>query len=180
MYGPFEGWKIASPSQPDWYIAWLDGSLRLGPAISLTLFGHTISPLFWSGIVLPLVLFGCMFAWPEIERSLTHDDLPHNLDDMPYEKPWRLGIGVAVFTFGTVLGMASSDDLQANYWHIDVESLLVVYRILLVVAPIAFGLLAVVIGSELRTRFETRSGQAQVRRAILIRNAQGGYDEQNV
>jgi ubiquinol-cytochrome c reductase cytochrome b subunit len=180
LYGPFEGWKIASPSQPDWYLAWLDGSLRLGPAVSLHIFGHTISPLFWSGLVLPAILFGSMFAWPWIERAFTHDESPHNLDDMPYDNPWRLGIGVAVFTFGTVLGCASSDDLQANYWHIDVETLMYVYRSLLLIAPLGLGLLAVLIGFELRTRLGTRAGEEQVRRAVITRNAQGGFDDRAI
>ena len=44
IYGPFDGWTVASPAQPDWYVAWLDGALRLGPALSLRIAGHTIPP----------------------------------------------------------------------------------------------------------------------------------------
>lgn len=178
VYGPFDGWTVASPAQPDWYVAWLDGALRLGPALALHVFGHTVPPLFWSGILMPLLLFTALFAWPEIERVLTGDDRAHNIDDMPYEKPWRLGLGVAVITFGTVLGFAGSDDIQAKIFHIDVEVLMIFYRFAAVLAPLFCGALAAWIGFELRARFESVPGQAQVRRAMLRRNAQGGFDEE--
>ena len=178
IYGPYDGWKVASPSQPDWYLAWLDGSLRLAPALALHLFGHTISPLFLAGIVMPMVLFGAMLAWPEIERVITGDGREHNLDDMPYDKPWRLGLGVAVIAFGTILGLASSDDVQAKFLHVDVEELWRAYRFLVVVAPLASGTIAVRIGFELRARFESRAGEEQNRRANLRRNAKGGFDEE--
>ncbi|MDQ2992877.1 MAG: ubiquinol-cytochrome c reductase cytochrome b subunit [Candidatus Eremiobacteraeota bacterium] len=178
IYGPFEGWKIVSPAQPDWYVGWLDGALRLGPALALHIWGHTVPPLFWSGILLPLLLFTGLFAWPEIERAITHDNRHHNIVDMPYEKPWRLGLGVAVIVFGAVLGFAGTDDIQAKIFHIDVEVLMIVYRCLLVIGPVVCGLIAVAIGFELRARFESRVGQDTVRRAMLRRNADGGFDEE--
>lgn len=178
LYGPFNGWTVVSPAQPDWYVAWLDGALRLGPALSLRVAGHTIPPLFWAGVLMPLVLFTLLFAWPEIERKVTGDKRSHNLDDMPYEKPWRLGLGVAVITFGTVLGFAGSDDIQARLFHIDVETLMIAYRFAVVVAPVVCGLLAVLIGSELKARFESRAGKEHVARAVLRRNAAGGFEEE--
>jgi ubiquinol-cytochrome c reductase cytochrome b subunit len=178
IYGPFDGWKISSPSQPDWYLAWLDGSLRLAPAVAFHVFGHTISPLFLAGILMPLTLFGIMFAWPAIERAITRDEAEHNLDDMPYDRPWRLGLGVAVITFGTTLGFASSDDVQARILHIPVETMWAVYRVLAVLAPPIAGAIAVRIGFELRARFESRAGLEQHRRALLRRNSSGGYDDE--
>jgi ubiquinol-cytochrome c reductase cytochrome b subunit len=178
IYGPFDGWTIASPAQPDWYVSWLDGALRLGPALALHVFGHTIPPLFWSGILMPGVLFGALFAWPEIERRITRDTREHNLDEMPYDVPWRLGLGVAVITFGTALGFAGSDDIQAKLFHIDVEVLMIFWRFAVVIAPIVFGLIAAFVGFELRARFESRAGRENVRRALLRRNAEGGFDEE--
>lgn len=178
IYGPFDGWTIASPAQPDWYVAWLDGALRLGPALSLNIFGHTVPPVFWSGIVMPGILFGGLYAWPFLERAITGDDREHNIDDMPYDKPWRLGAGVAVFTFVTAIGLAGSDDIQAKLIHVDVETLMVFYRVFAVLAPPIFGAIAVAIGFELRARFESRAGHDQVRRASIRRNADGGFDEE--
>ncbi len=77
------------------------------------------------GIVLPAVLFGGLYAWPFIERAITGDGRACNIDDMPYDKPWWLGAGVAIFTFVTAIGFAGSDDIQAKIFHIDVEVLMV-------------------------------------------------------
>lgn len=178
IYGPYDGWTIASPSQPDWYVAWLDGSLRLGPALAFHVFGHTIPPVFWSGVLFPGLLFGALLVWPFVEAALTRDDREHNLVQMPYDAPWRLGLGVAVFTLVTVIGFASSDDIQAVYLHMSVETLMYAYRVCAFVSPLVFGTIAVLLGYELRARFESRAGLAQVRRATIRRNAEGGYDEE--
>ncbi len=177
-YGPFDGWTVASPAQPDWYVAWLDGALRLGPALALHVFGHTIPPSFWSGIVLPGALFTGIYAWPWLERTITGDHREHNIDDMPYEKPWRLAAGVAVFTFASTIGFAGSDDIQAKVFHVDVETLMVFYRFMAFAAPVAFGLLALAIAYEVRARLESKAGHDHVRRATLRRNAKGGFDEE--
>ena len=97
---------------------------------------------------------------------------------MPYDKPWRLGAGVAVIAFGTDLGFAASDDIQARLFNIDVEHLMLFYRYGAIVFPIVCGALAVAIGFELRARLGTERGRTQVRRAILRRNAEGGYDDE--
>jgi ubiquinol-cytochrome c reductase cytochrome b subunit len=177
-YGPYDGWTVASPAQPDWYVAWLDGALRVGPSTELHVFGGAISPLFWSAVLMPLAIFGVFFAWPFIERRLTHDERQHNIVDLPYERPWRLGLGVAVITFGTVLGIAGSDDIQAKVFHTDVERLMIAYRFATVLVPIAFGLLAVRIAYDLRARLSTTTGRNRKRRAIIRRNAAGGFDDE--
>ena len=178
IYGPYDPWTIASPSQPDWYLAWLDGSLRAFPGWAIHLFGHTVPPLFWSGAVVPGLLFGALFAWPALERALLKDDREHNLVQMPYDAPWRLGLGVGTITFATLLGLLSSDDVQAKLLHIAVEPLLTLYRVLLLVAPPVAGALAVAIGFELRARLRSRAGLRQVRRATLRRNEAGGFEEE--
>lgn len=178
VYGPYDGWTVASPAQPDWYVAWLDGALRLGPALALHVWGHTIPPTFWPGIVLPGILFGGFYAWPAIERVITGDSREHNLADMPFDKPWRLGLGVAVLTFATTIGFAGSDDIQAKIFHIDVEVLMYFYRFMAVVAPLVFGLIAVAVGYELRARLGSEAGRDHIRRATIRRNAEGGFDEE--
>jgi len=178
IYGPYDPWTVASPAQPDWYVAWLDGALRVGPAWALHLFGHTVPPLFWSAILMPGILFGGLFAWPFIEARITGDHREHNIDDMPYDKPWRLGAGVAVITFGTVLGFAASDDIQARLLHLEVEKLMYFYRFGAIVLPIVAGSIAVAVGFELRARLKSGPGKHQVRRADLRRNEHGGYDEE--
>ena len=179
IYGPFDPWKVASPAQPDWYVAWLDGALRVGPALAVGVFGHTIPPPFWPGILLPLVLFGGLYLWPFIEAKFSNTkDQQHNLLDMPYDVPLRMGLGVAVITFGTVLGCAASDDVQAKLIHVPLDVLLRAYQIATFVMPVVFGLLAIAIAREVQARIESEPGARLVRRAELVRNAEGGYDEE--
>ena len=74
IYGPFDPWTVSSPSAPDWYVAWLDGIVRLGPSWAIVLFGHTIPPLFFSAIVPPGILFAGLYGWPWIEKLFTKGD----------------------------------------------------------------------------------------------------------
>jgi ubiquinol-cytochrome c reductase cytochrome b subunit len=177
VYGPYDPWTVASPAQPDWYVAWLDGALRVGPPLAIHLWGHTIPPPFWPAILLPAVLFGCMYAWPWIERRITRDERQHHLLDMPYDVPWRLATGVGVIAFGTVLGFAGSDDIQAKVLHVDVIRLAWFYRFAVIVVPLACGALAFAIARELKARFASPAGDEHERRAAIVRNADGGYDE---
>ena len=41
-YGPFDASAVSAPSQPDWYVGWLEGAIRLFPAFEPTIFGVTI------------------------------------------------------------------------------------------------------------------------------------------
>jgi ubiquinol-cytochrome c reductase cytochrome b subunit len=175
QYGPYEPWIVASPAQPDWYVGWLDGALRLGPNWEPLIFGHPIPPAFWPGVAMPAVYFAILYAWPLIERKLTRDAARHELLDQPYDVPWRTGVGVALLTYVAVLEFGGSDDIFARFLYVPVESLVTVYRVLLGLLPLAFGLTAYRLCREFRARKmqpETRSGAA----AELVRNAAGGYD----
>jgi ubiquinol-cytochrome c reductase cytochrome b subunit len=178
MYGPSDPWTAASPAEPDWYVGWLDGALRIGPSWAIVAFHHTIGPVFFSAILMPGALFGALFAWPWIEAAITRDRSTHNIVEMPYDSPWRLGIGVAVLAFLTDLGFAGTDDVQARLFGISVEHLMFAYRYGAIVAPIVAGGIAVAIGFELRARLRSDEGIGQVRRAVLRRNAKGGYDDE--
>ena len=43
LYGPYIPDQITAGSQPDWYIGWLEGALRLMPNMEIVLFGRTRS-----------------------------------------------------------------------------------------------------------------------------------------
>ncbi len=178
IYGPYDPWTVASPAEPDWYMGWLDGALRIGPSWALVLFHHTLGPVFFAAILMPSIFFGGLFAWPWIEARFSGDRAYHNIDQMPYDVPWRLAIGVAALAFLTDLGFAATDDVQARLFHIPVEKLMFVYRFGALVAPPVAGAIALAIGYELRARLRSREGIEQVRRAVLRRNAQGGYDDE--
>ncbi|HEY6487312.1 MAG TPA: cytochrome bc complex cytochrome b subunit [Candidatus Cybelea sp.] len=174
LYGPYEAWNVVSPAQPDWYIGWLEGALRMGPPFAIHPFGHTIPSPFWPAVALPALLFILLLVWPWIDAALRRDRGAHQLLDNPREVPWRTGLGVAVFLFALGLTLAGSDDVQARYVHLPVTSITFFYRIFCVVAPIAGFALAFALARELRAK----GGVQQAPRIRLRRNARGGFDEE--
>jgi ubiquinol-cytochrome c reductase cytochrome b subunit len=141
-YGPFVPYAVSSPAQPDWYIGWLEGSLRLGPNWEPTILGVTIPSLFLPAIVLPTILFGGFTLWPFIEARLSGDHREHHLLQWPWQAPARLAIGSAVLTLFVMLTVAGGNDVLAAFLHVGLEELTSALRILVVVAPIVVGLVA--------------------------------------
>jgi ubiquinol-cytochrome c reductase cytochrome b subunit len=176
LYGPYDPANVSAPAQPDWYIGWLEGALRLGPSWDWQIFNHTVPAPFFAGVLLPLVFFSVLFAWPFLERGVTHDGEPHQLLDHPSDTPWRTGIGAAVLTFAIVLTLAGSDDVQAKIVGISVEKLASFYRVMLLVLPVLVGLLTFELARELRTR-RNALPVADARIAIS-RTDSGGFAEQ--
>ncbi len=52
LYGPYNPAEVTAGSQPDWYMAWLDGAVRLMPGAESQFWGITIS---WN-VVVPALL----------------------------------------------------------------------------------------------------------------------------
>ncbi len=101
QWGPFHPYLSENGAQPDWYIGWLIGALRLMPNWELVIAGRTIIPNpFWGGAAFPLFVFAVMFAWPAIERRVTGDVKRHDLLDRPRDRPLRTAIGAAFLSLG--------------------------------------------------------------------------------
>jgi len=142
IYGPFLPSAVSSPAQPDWYLGWLEGALRMGPDWEVTILGVTIPTLFVPGIVLPTILFGGTALCPFLEARLSGDHAEHHLLQHPWEAPGRLAVGSAVITVFVILTVAGGNDVLAVLLHVEVEWLTTALRILLFVAPVVVGLVA--------------------------------------
>lgn len=176
LFGPYNAYQAASPAQPDWYVGWLDGALRISFPWAIHIFGHTIPSPFFPGVLFPGVLFGFLILWPFIERVITKDRQPHQLLDRPRDKPWRTAVGVAMFMLALDLTLAGSGDVQARYLHIAVNVINVVYRWGFVVAPLLGFVIAYAFANELRKR----GGVHEADRVRLRRNDRGGFDEETI
>ncbi|MDQ1461003.1 MAG: ubiquinol-cytochrome c reductase cytochrome b subunit [Actinomycetota bacterium] len=141
LYGPYRTGAVTTAAQPDWYMGWLEGSLRLFPAWRVHLFGHTISELFWPGVVVPGLTFALLYAWPFIEARVTHDRTDHELLDRPRTRPGRTAIGAGVLTFYLVLMGAGSQDIFAQHLDAPITTVNRTFQVLLFVAPIVVALL---------------------------------------
>jgi ubiquinol-cytochrome c reductase cytochrome b subunit len=178
LYGPYDPWTVASPAQPDWYVGWLDGALRVAPPWAIHLFGHTISALLWPGIVLPLFFFGTLYAWPWVERLLTRDRAYHELLQLPWQNPLRTSFGVAALTFAGMLLLAGSDDIQARLWHVSVQQLAWFYRVAVLVSSPVAAAIAWRICVELQSRHAYEMDHPA--RVVLKRGDEGGFEEEPV
>ena len=74
LYGPYTPDQVTAGSQPDWYIGWLEGALRMMPNVEWVIFGYTIS---WNILVpaaiVPGIIFTVMGLYPWIEQWATGD-----------------------------------------------------------------------------------------------------------
>jgi ubiquinol-cytochrome c reductase cytochrome b subunit len=142
LYGPFRPEQVTSPAQPDWYLGWLEGALRLFPAWEIRAFGYEIPNPFFPAILLPGVTFGVLYAWPFIEAWWTKDREPHHLLERPRDNPTRTAIGAAALSFYTVLFFAASNDLLAKWLSAPVLNITWGFRIATLVVPPIVGIVA--------------------------------------
>jgi ubiquinol-cytochrome c reductase cytochrome b subunit len=174
IYGPYTPAAVTSAAQPDWYIGWLEGALRVMPPFEIREFHHTIPNPFFPGILLPGITFGLLFAWPFVERRFSKDRDPHNLLNRPRDAPLRSALGVATLTFYTILFMAGGTDVEASTFGLSFQTLVHLYQTLLVVLPPILGWLTWKLLKEL-----SRQKRHPIQQPVggrIIRTATGGYE----
>ncbi|MFG2602562.1 cytochrome bc complex cytochrome b subunit [Streptomyces sp. NPDC048514] len=137
-YGPYRPDQVSTGSQPDWYVGFMEGALRLVPPWETNIAGHT---LMWNvllpAVVLPGLLFAVLYAYPFVEQRLTGEwHRERHLCDRPRERPVRTGLGVAGTVFYGVLLLAGGNDVIALTFRISVDALTWVLRVALVAAPV--------------------------------------------
>jgi len=142
IYGPYHPYTVSAGAQPDWYLGWQDGAVRLWPHWEFRSFGHEIANPFFPGLLLPGILLGVMFAWPWIDKKIYKDYRAHNLLDRPRDKPFRTGVGAAAVTLFSLLTMASGTDIIANNLHVSYEAIVVALDYLVIIGPIVAFIIA--------------------------------------
>ncbi len=173
IYGPYQPYNASAGSQPDWYVGWLDGFLRLWPHWEFRSFGHEIANPFFPGVLIPGVIFTIMFAWPWIDKKIYNDYGPHNLLDYPRDKPLRTAVGVAALAFFVDLTLASASDLLGNDLHMGYERIIEILQYGTFVAPIVAGVIAYKTCVALQ-----RTGAHPIRKpvgGIIVRGTDGSY-----
>lgn len=152
IYGPFQPENVSSASQPDWYMGWLEGSLRVMPNWETRIGWFTIPNPFWGGVLLPGITFGLLYAWPWLEAWRTGDHREHHVLDRPRDKPLRTSLGVATLVFYTILGLAAADDVLAVALGVSLNAILNAYRVMLIVVPPIAALITYRLCKELQKR----------------------------
>jgi ubiquinol-cytochrome c reductase cytochrome b subunit len=178
LYGPYDPAQAAAStagSQPDWYVGWLDGALRILPPWEIRAFGYTVANPFFPGAVLPGLTFVGMYLWPFLERRFTKDRAPHNLLDRPRDAPNRTAFGAAVLAFYLVLFFAGGNDILSNIFRVAPERVTNLFRITAVLGPVGVFFVTRSVCREL-----ARSGAHPTEGPVgsrLRRTPRGGYEE---
>jgi ubiquinol-cytochrome c reductase cytochrome b subunit len=142
LYGPYQPASVSTAAQPDWYLGWTEGALRLMPAIHLRVLGYRVPEVFFPGVLLPAFTFGLLYLWPFIEVRLTRDRAEHNLLDRPRDRPLRTALGAGVLAFYIILFAAGGQDIWAQHLNVSVIAVRNWFRVLVFVVPAVVALLA--------------------------------------
>lgn len=136
IYGPYDPSPVSAGSQPDWYMLFTDGGLRLIPGWEFTIFGYVIS----LNMLIPMGFYAVFLAflalYPFLEAWVTGDNREHHVLDLPYNVPVRTGLGVAWISIYFILCLGATNDLLAVALKLSINDLTWLYRISIFVVPV--------------------------------------------
>ncbi|WP_159620750.1 cytochrome b [Ruania rhizosphaerae] len=137
-YGPYDPSIVGAGAQPDWYMLFLEGALRLMPGqTEYVIGGFTLSlNILVPGVVIPGILFTLLALFPFIEGFATKDTGEHHVLDRPRNAPVRTASGVAILSVFFVLVAAGSNDLIATHFHLSLNAITWAFRVLFFVLPV--------------------------------------------
>ncbi|WP_084037877.1 cytochrome bc complex cytochrome b subunit [Demequina sp. NBRC 110053] len=145
-YGPYDPSPVSAGTQPDWYILFVDGALRLMPGwlfglpLEWEIWGYTLS---WNilipAVIVPGIFFGIIALYPWLEAWATGDKGEKHVLDRPRNVPVRTGIGVALITFYVILVIEGSNDIVANLFHLSLNDITIFFQWgIFIIPPLAF------------------------------------------
>ena len=137
LYGPYIPADISAGSQPDFYLGFLEGALRLMPAWEVNLLGGTVPLSVVIPAVVPLgVLITGLLIYPFAERWITGDHREHHIADRPRNHPHRTAIGMSAVVFYGVLWLLGANDEIAAFFHISLNWTTYGGRVLVIAGPV--------------------------------------------
>jgi ubiquinol-cytochrome c reductase cytochrome b subunit len=165
-WGPYHVSQATNGAQPDWYLGWLIGALRLVPNFDVTIGSYTLVPNpFWGGAAFPMFVFLVLYLWPSLERRASGDSGFHNLLERPRDTPWRTAVGVAFFTWIFIVFVAGATDRLFVLFALSYSGQIWAYRVLVWALPVITLFLTKRICDELvlgeRVEVERRAAEAE-------------------
>ena len=176
LWGPYHTYAGFNGAQPDWYLGWLIGGMRLMPNFEPHVAGATLVPNpFWGGALFPLLVFAFLYGWPAYERRRTGDHARHDLLERPRDNPWRTAVGAAMITWVFAVFFAGSNDRLYFRYFIPYEGQIWFWRFAALVLPFVVYVLVKRICVELKAseRHPLRGWYG----TVVRRGAAGGYTE---
>jgi ubiquinol-cytochrome c reductase cytochrome b subunit len=179
-YGPYDPSKVTAGSQPDWYMGWPDGLLRIIPAWETHIWGITLS---WNImipiLVMPPLMLMILMALPFIESWITGDKREHHLLQRPRNAPTRTAIMASLMTFYGLAWAAGGNDIIAIKLHLSINEITYFMRAAVFIGPaIAFFItrrwcISLQRHDEEKLLHGYESG-------VLVRSAEGAYAEKHL
>jgi ubiquinol-cytochrome c reductase cytochrome b subunit len=135
-YGPYRPDQVSTDAQPDWYMGFSEGLIRIMPGWEIRAWGHTLE----LGVFIPLMVFGGVMmviaAYPFLEGWVTGDKREHHILDRPRNAPIRTAFGVAWIAEYIILLVAGGNDLFATHFHLSIDTITWTCRILFFAGPV--------------------------------------------
>jgi ubiquinol-cytochrome c reductase cytochrome b subunit len=135
-FGPYNPIQVTAGSQPDFYMGFLEGTLRMFPNLEIVAWGHNLTlNVFIPSVVLPGIFFTGALLYPFIEEWVTGDKREHHVLDRPRLQPTRTAIGAAACTWYGVMWAGGGNDIIADKFHLSINAITWTVRVLFFVAP---------------------------------------------
>ena len=174
QFGQYEPYQISYAVQPDWYMGWLDGALRIMPSWEWVGWGHTIPlEVFLPAVIFPGIIFNIFIVWPFIESRMTRRTWPTTTSSTgPGTGPSAPRPGAAMLTLLGMTFFASSTDVLANFFQSAAQGRALVLPDRRVVSPIIAYFVTYKICNEMRAA----EGIGKRKRALIVeRSTTGEY-----
>ena len=134
--GPYRPDQVSTNAQPDWYMGFSEGLIRIMPGWEWNFLGHTVN----FGVFIPLMVFPLILAaiavYPFIEAWITGDKREHHILDRPRNAPVRTGLGAAWISLYLLLLAGGGNDLFATHFHLSINAITWTIRIGFFVVPV--------------------------------------------
>ncbi|MEV5598856.1 cytochrome bc complex cytochrome b subunit [Streptomyces sp. NPDC052496] len=134
--GPYRPDQVSTGAQPDWYMGFAEGLVRVMPGWEWDIWGHTIN----FGVLIPILIFPLVLVaiavYPFVESWVTGDKREHHILDRPRNAPTRTGFGVAWLTAYLIMLVGGGNDLWATHFHLSLNALTWFVRIGFFVGPV--------------------------------------------
>jgi ubiquinol-cytochrome c reductase cytochrome b subunit len=137
VFGPYNPAEVTAGSQPDWYMGFVEGGIRIMPNWEWHIGSTTWS---WNvaipGLGLMGLFFGLMAIYPFIEAWVTGDKSEHHILDRPRNNPTRTAFGVAAITGYALLMIGGGNDIVATQFDVSLNAVTNFLRVAVFVGPV--------------------------------------------
>ncbi|GAB3196891.1 cytochrome bc complex cytochrome b subunit [Nocardioides hungaricus] len=179
-YGPYDPSKVTAGSQPDWYMGWPDGALRIFPGLETEIWGVTIS---WNIIlpilILPVAVFLLVMLLPFIDAWITGDKREHHLLERPRNAPTRTALMVALITMYGLFWISGGNDIIAIKLNLSINQITYFLRVAVFIGPV----LAFLITRRWCISLQRKDNETLLHgyeTGIIMRSPEGGYSEKHL